>query len=124
MPGEEKPYRVYRGGRQKGKVPLQGRPSRVSARPRRDDGTDFPGPGPIKERKQRSIGRRIAIAAGVLLLLIVIWAIASFLAFRSGVNAANKRLPAGTAEALTHQDSLLFSTPTDILILGTDHANQ
>ena len=30
----------------------------------------------------------------------------------------------GTEEALTHQNSLLLSTPTDILLLGTDHANQ
>src|SRR6266496_3538857 len=124
MPGEEKPYRVYRGGRQKGKVPLQAGPSRAPARPRKGDGSDFPGPGPIKEPKERSVGRRIAIAAGVLLLLIVIWAVASFLSFRSGVNAANKRLPVGTEEALAHQDSLIFSTPTDILLLGTDHANQ
>ena len=50
MPREEKPYRVYRGGRQKGKVPLQSRPMRKSARPDRRDGTSYPGPGPVKER--------------------------------------------------------------------------
>lgn len=124
MPREEKPYRVYRGGRQKGKVPLQTRPSREPARPRKADGSDFPGPGPIKERKQRSAGRKIAIGVGVLLLLLVIWGVASYFSVRSGVKAANKRLPPGTEEALTHQDSLIFSTPTDILLLGTDHANQ
>src|SRR5207249_4472074 len=36
----------------------------------------------------------------------------------------NKRLPAGTVEALTRQDALPLSSPTDILLLGTDHANQ
>src|SRR6266496_5977815 len=101
MPGEKKPYRVYRGGRQKGKVPLQSRPPRASARPRKGDGTDYPGPGPIKERKKRSVGRRIAIGAGVFLLLVVIWGATSYLSFRSGVKDANKRLTAGTAEALT-----------------------
>ncbi len=124
MPGEEKPYRVYRGGRQKGKVPLQARPARVSARARKEDGSAYPGPGPIKQRKKWSRGRRIGIAALLILLLIVIWAVASYLSFRSGVEAANKRLPAGTAEALDHQDSLIYSSPTDILLLGTDHANQ
>ncbi len=124
MPGEEKPYRVYRGGRQKGKVPLQARPARVSARARKEDGPAYPGPGPIKQRKKWSRGRRIGIAALVILLLIVIWAVASYLSFRSGVKDANKRLPAGTTEALDHQNSLVLSTPTDILLLGTDHANQ
>jgi LCP family protein required for cell wall assembly len=124
MPGEEKPYRVYRGGRQKGKVPLQARPARASARARKEDGPAYPGPGPIKQRKKWSRGRRIGIAALVILLLIVIWGVASYLSFRGGVEAANKRLPAGTAEALDHQNSLILSTPTDILLLGTDHANQ
>jgi LCP family protein required for cell wall assembly len=124
MPGEEKPYRVYRGGRQKGKVPLQARPGRASARARKEDGSAYPGPGPIKQRKKWSRGRRIGIAALAILVLIVIWAVASYLSFRGGVEAANKRVPAGTAEALDHQDSLILSAPTDILLLGTDHANQ
>ena len=54
MPGEEKPYRVYRGGRQKGKVPLQTRSTPPSARARRRDGESYPGPGPIKQRKKWS----------------------------------------------------------------------
>jgi polyisoprenyl-teichoic acid--peptidoglycan teichoic acid transferase len=124
MPGEEKPYRVYRGGRQKGKVPLQTRPGRGAARARGRDGSDYRGPGPIKQGKKWSRGRRIGIVLGALLLLLVVWAVASYFAFRSGVSAANKRLPAGAAEALDHQDSLVLSTPTNILILGTDHANQ
>jgi LCP family protein required for cell wall assembly len=124
MPGEEKPYRVYRGGRQKGKVPLQTRPGRGAARARGRDGSDYRGPGPIKQRNRWSRGRRIGIVLGALLLLLVVWAVASYFAFRSGVTAANKRLPAGAAEALDHQDSLVLSTPTNILILGTDHANQ
>jgi polyisoprenyl-teichoic acid--peptidoglycan teichoic acid transferase len=123
MPGEEKPYRVYRGGRQKGRVPLQTRAARASVRARAGDGSVYPGPGPVKTRKKWSRGRKIAIAAAVLLLLIVVWGVASYLSLRSGVKDANKRLPAGTDEALTHQNSLILSTPTDILLLGSDHAN-
>jgi LCP family protein required for cell wall assembly len=124
MPGEQKPYRVYRGGRQKGRVPLQSRTARPPARTRSEGRSDYPGPGPIKQRKKWSRGRRIAVALAALLLLIVVWAVASYLSVRSGVNAANERLPAGAEEALSHQDSLIFSTPTNILLLGTDHANQ
>jgi LCP family protein required for cell wall assembly len=124
MPREEKPYRVYRGGRQKGRVPLQSRPPRPPARARTGSGSDYPGPGPITERKRRAVRTRIALGVAVVLLLIVIWAVASYLSFRSGVSDANKRLPPGTEEALSHQDSLIYSTPTDILLLGTDHANQ
>jgi LCP family protein required for cell wall assembly len=124
MPGEEKPYRVYRGGRQKGKVPLQSRPKRAPARVRTEDGSAYPGPGPVRQRRKWSRGRRIGVAIGLLLVLVIVWAAASYLSLRSGIKDANKRLPTGTEEALTHQDSLILSTPTDILLLGTDHANQ
>jgi LCP family protein required for cell wall assembly len=50
--------------------------------------------------------------------------VASYVSVRGGSKAANERLPAGAAEALNHQDSLILSTPTNILLLGTDHANQ
>jgi LCP family protein required for cell wall assembly len=123
MPGEEKPYRVYRGGRQKGKVPLQTRPGRVSPRVSREDGSSYRGPGPIKRRKRWSRGRRIGVLLALLLLLVVAWAVASYLSFSSGVSDANTKLPAGTEEALTPQDSLLLSSPTNILLLGTDHSN-
>ena len=48
MPGEEKPYRVYRGGRVKGKVPAparRGRPERAKRRERGDGRVDYRGPG-------------------------------------------------------------------------------
>jgi LCP family protein required for cell wall assembly len=124
MPGQEKPYRVYRGGRQKGKVPLQTRPSRASARAKKGDGAGYRGPGPVIQRKKWSRRRQIGVALGALLLLLVVWAVTSYFAVRGGVNAANKRLPTGAAEALDHQNSLIVSSPTNILILGTDHANQ
>ena len=62
MPGEEKPYRVYRGGRQKGKVPLQTRSGRAAARAGRADGSSYRGPGPITQRKRWSRGRWIKLA--------------------------------------------------------------
>lgn len=123
MPRDDKPYRVYRGGRQKGKVPLQTRPGRTYGRSRTRNGADYRGPGPIKQRKKWSAGRKIGLVLGLLVLLLVAWGVASYLSLRNGVDEANKRLPKGTEEALAHQDSLLLSTPTDILLLGTDHSN-
>jgi len=122
MAHEEKPYRVYRGGRQKGKVPLQARPTRARARADRD-GASYPGPGPVKVRRGWSRGRKIGIFLALLLLLVIAWAAASYLSLRRGVEVANDRVPAGTSEVLAHQNSLLLSTPTNILILGSDHAN-
>jgi LCP family protein required for cell wall assembly len=123
MPREEKPYRVYRGGRQKGKVPLQTRPTRAPARADRD-GAAYPGPGPVKPKRRWTRWRTVGLVVGLLVLLLIVWGVASYLALRSGVKDANKRLPPGTAETLTHQNSLMLSTPTNILVLGTDHANQ
>jgi len=123
MPREEKPYRVYRGGRQKGRVPLQTRPTRAPVRPDRD-GTAYPGPGPVKPRRRWTWGRTIWLVLGLLLLLLIAWAVGSYVSLQRGVKDANARLPNGTAETLTHQNSLMLSTPTNILILGSDHANQ
>ena len=123
MARQEKPYRVYRGGRQKGKVPLQTRSGRGSVRATREDGSSYRGPGPIKQRKRWSRGRKIGIFLSALLLLIVVWAVAGYLSLQRGVEKANEQVPAGTEEALTHQDSLILSEPTNILLLGTDHSN-
>ena len=56
------------------------------------------------------------------MLLLLIWGAAGYLSVRSGVKAANGRLPAGTASALQPDNGLLLSTPTNILLLGTDHS--
>src|SRR5262249_15011606 len=124
MPGEEKPYRVYRGGRQKGKVPTAARRTRATARARGADGaSSYRGPGP-RTRKRWTRRRWLVVGLVAVLVLILVWALASYLSLRNGVKDANKRLPAGAEEALTHQNSLIFSSPTNILLLGTDHANQ
>jgi LCP family protein required for cell wall assembly len=124
MPSEEKPYRVYRGGRAKGKVPVASRNGR-----RKPAGTaesrsgDYRGPGAPSTRKRPRWGRRIAIGAIVVLILILVWAVASWFSFSSGVSDANKRLDPDAKAALTSQGGLLLSHPTTILLLGTDNAN-
>ena len=116
MPEQEKPYRVYKGGRAKGRVPLQ-RPSAVQ---REDSGT---GTTP-KKPKQRHVGRRITLAIGIVLLLGIVWLVASYLSFSHGISDANARVPAPVLAELTTRDGLLSSTPTTILVLGTDGGSQ
>jgi LCP family protein required for cell wall assembly len=111
----DKPYRVYRGGRVKGKVPGIPRPEsdgRRSGRP------SLPG-GPRRRRR-----RRTAILLGVLLILVlaVVWLVAGYLAVNKGVRAANDRLAPGAGAALAPQDGLLMNQPTTIALFGTDHS--
>ncbi len=119
MAREEKPYRVYKGGRAKGKVPAPPRPERASHSRGR---SDYKGPGGRRPKRPVNRPRRIAIGVAVLLVLLVVWGIASFLAFRGGVADANNRLNPAAKAALTHRSGLLMSTETNILLLGTDHA--
>ena len=106
MPSEEKPYRVYRGGRAKGKVP---KPSKTGAERRRRT---------FSIRPNRGWLRWIPVVIGLFLVLVVVWGLASYFQFREGVSAANKRLPRSAQQALDEQ----HGDATDILLLGTDHA--
>jgi LCP family protein required for cell wall assembly len=122
MARAEKPYRVYRGGRVRGGVPLRTKPARPDAK----DGQDgrYRGPSkPPRERKRWGWGRRLAVGFAVFLLLVVVWSIASYLSFSGGVNAANKRVSPATKAALSPQDGLLLSHSTNILLLASDHSN-
>jgi polyisoprenyl-teichoic acid--peptidoglycan teichoic acid transferase len=125
MAREEKPYRVYRGGRAKGKVPVASRNGRQRAAgaAATDGRNEYRGPGAPTKRRRLSWGRRIGIAALVVFLLIVVWAVASWFSFSSGVSDANKRLDPDAKAALTSQGGLLISHPTTILMLGTDNSN-
>jgi LCP family protein required for cell wall assembly len=124
-PGD-KPYRVYRGGRTKGKVPLA-RNDRAARRVVRSDGR---GPGRIVERKpgRRRLWLGWTWRRWTLVLLLslvtffVIWGVAGYLSVSSGVSDANKRLPKSVRPALKPDSGLLLSSPTTILLLGTDHA--
>jgi LCP family protein required for cell wall assembly len=126
-PGGEKPYRLYRGGRTKGRVPTVGRPEKAEprTRPGRDGRSRYRGPGPKPSaRRPRQIrwGREIAIAIGLIVLFFVVWGAVGYLVFRGGVAEANKRLPTTARSALTADKGSLFSTPSAILLLGTDHS--
>jgi LCP family protein required for cell wall assembly len=124
----EKPYRVYKGGRTKGKVPL----------PTRERGTGGPDrPGRTIYRSgdgdERPVVRRPRsgwtwkrwtwVTLLALVVFFVIWSVAGYLSVRSGVRDANRRLPANVRPVLAHQNSLLLSGGTNILLLGTDHSN-
>ena len=121
MATEQKPYRVYRGGRVKGRVPLE----RPQTRPQRD-GRAPREPRVRRPKRRWSWKRRIGVTLLVVLLVIIIWSIAAYLSFRSGVNKANQRLDTtapGMERVLSPQDGALISNPTSILLLGRDFAN-
>ena len=109
MADGEKPYRVYKGGRAKGKVPTAPRPERVKGKSR-----------PEKQPGRPRWGRRIGLGAGLLAVLLVVWIVASYFSFRGGVTDANARLPKAVAASLAAQDGPLVSKPSLILLLGTD----
>jgi LCP family protein required for cell wall assembly len=123
----EKPYRVYRGGRTKGKVPLAGRerdrrtrtPERRVYRSGDGDGRQV-----VRRRRKRWTWKRwtwVTLVAIVVFLLV--WSVAGYFSVRSGVKDANARLPVGTDTVLAKQNGLLLSHGTNILLLGTDHSN-
>jgi LCP family protein required for cell wall assembly len=116
MPEQEKPYRVYKGGRAKGKVPLR--------RPATGQHAD-PSPGTTSRKpRQRRLGRRLTLAVAIILLLGVVWLVTSYLSFSRGISGANARVPAPVVAELTKRDGLLTSTATTILVLGTDGGSQ
>ena len=119
MPDQEKPYRLYRGGRVKGRVPLERRLGQP------EKGAPHGAPTP-ERRRRRWLPRRfrwklaLALALPTALLLAVLWGVGSYLALSHGVGSANDRVPPSVRRLLTKQDGLLSSTPTTILVLGTD----
>jgi LCP family protein required for cell wall assembly len=121
VPGKEKPYRVYRGGRSRGPVkPLRPKdePARKPARGS-DDG-DYAGTHEPPRRKRRRWGRWVLGLVLLLVLLVFVWALLGYLAFRSGVKEANDRLPPAAAKALAPGEGALWTNPTNILVLGAD----
>ncbi len=120
MPDQEKPYRRYRGGRVKGRVPLQ-RHLTTSDQPGRTVRTSDTAP----RTRRRRLGRIrwklvLALALPLVLLLVVAWGLASYLAFSHGIGAAHRLVPASVLRQLTKQSGLLTSTPTTTLVFGTD----
>ncbi len=120
MAGGEKPYRVYRGGRVKGKVPALKGSSSKSRRPDGNGGFPLRRPELPKRQRTRNWRRRIMLTLTLLLVLLIAWGVTSYLAFRNGVGSANERLNRPTKAVLAPQEGLLLSQPTNILLLGTD----
>jgi LCP family protein required for cell wall assembly len=116
---EQKPYTVYKGGRAKGKVPLQRRAPTSRRDGRRE--ARFPGPGPKRARK-RHWRRWLLLGVLILAAVLVAWAVASYLAVERGVEEANDRLGQPARRSLSPQDGLLLTSRTSILLLGTDSA--
>jgi LCP family protein required for cell wall assembly len=113
MPEGEKPYRVYRGGRAKGRVPLEAdEPKRAAS------------PGSGRSKGGRSTRRRVVrwtvLTLGALVLLSLVWTALGFLSFRQGVEAANARLSKGAAKQLSDPGGSLLSQPRNTLVIGTD----
>jgi LCP family protein required for cell wall assembly len=121
MTGEDKPYRVYKSGRGKGKLPGFGGGGKRPPSPDRPVGPPRP------QRAPKSTRRRVLQAIGILVCLFVAWlaawTLAGYFSFRDGVDAANARLPKAARKALTHQSGALFDSSTTILLLGTDHSS-
>src|SRR5437867_5475530 len=80
----EKPYRVYRGGRVKGRVPLE----RPRTSPDRN-GREPRAPKTPRPRRPWSWKRRIALGVLLLLILPIAWTVAGYLSFRRGVERAD-----------------------------------
>ena len=110
MADGEKPYKVYKGGRAKGKVPGTPRPER------QQEGKSRRAPRPERPRW----GRRIGLSLLLLAVLLVVWVVASYFSFRAGVVDANARLPKAVEASLAPQEGTLLSKPSLILLLGTD----
>src|SRR5262245_34381484 len=105
----DKPYRLYRGGRKKGKVPLQSQ-TRPTTQPAR-------APGAPKRRRWWLWG---VLGIVGLLLLAILWGMLGFRAFSSGVDEANARLPRNAKAQLAKRDRSILSEPTTVLVIGTD----
>ena len=116
----EKPYRVYRGGRQKGKVPLPGRERQRGAPQEPPDRN-------VRRRPQRefSRGRAVFWSLVAVILVLILWAVAGYLVVGGGVSDANHRLQTaapGIDATLKPTGGLMVSTPSNILLIGTDHS--
>jgi LCP family protein required for cell wall assembly len=126
MPREDKPYRVYRGGRARGGVPNLPRlhkperrkdPTRQPSAPRR-----YAGPGPAKRKRRFGPGRIIFLLVISLILLVVGWTVAGYLAVNRGMEKANKRLGGPAKAQLVPQDGWMLSSVGTTLIIGSDHS--
>jgi LCP family protein required for cell wall assembly len=105
----EKPYRLYRGGRKKGKVPLQSQ-TRPTTQPTRVPGSP----------RRRRWWLWLVLTLVGLVVVALLWGVLGFRAFASGVHEANARLPRSAKAQLARRDRSILSEPTTMLVIGTD----
>ncbi len=122
MASKDKPYRVYRGGRGRGRIE---RPPRLEPYQvlEPEGGAHPPAPPPVAPPRRRRRRRWILLGLGLALLALVVaaaWLALGYLAFRSGIESANRRLDEQARLALSAQHGALFSTPTNLLLIGAD----
>ena len=125
MARADKPYRVYKGGRATGGVPTLTRRPRADAKPRapeRPTPERYRGPGPAKRERRFGVGKIVFLVVLATLLLLIGWTVAGYLSVRSGVEKANDRLSPAAKGQLEPQDGLMASTPSTILVIGSDHS--
>ncbi len=123
----DKPYRVYRGGRSRGNVPLKHKSGSSGGR----GAATGDSAGAHSRRfhlphlgiRHGGWKRRVLIGFIVLFLLVFVWAVAGYLSLRSGAEKANRRLGSEARQALASTHGLMLSNVSNILVLGTDHAN-
>jgi LCP family protein required for cell wall assembly len=106
----DKPYRLYRGGRVKGKVPLERRARTRPASP----------PAGAKPARRRRWWLWTTLGVAGVLVLLAAWTFLGYLSFSRGVEDANDRLPRRAVAALARHDGSLLSDPATILVVGTD----
>ncbi|HEX4746126.1 MAG TPA: LCP family protein [Gaiellaceae bacterium] len=106
MAEQEKPYKLYRGGRKKGKVPV----ARPSATPKQTP--------PAGRRRRWWLWGVLAVVG--LLVLAAVWGLLGFRAFAGGVDEANARLSRPANAQLAKRDRSILSEPTTVLVIGTD----
>jgi LCP family protein required for cell wall assembly len=120
----EKPYRVYRGGRTKGKVPLSRRDGRRGRDERGRRGGGGSGRQVVRRPKRTFTWKRgLFYSLLAVIVVLIVWSVAGYLSVRSGVAKANARLPVGTTSVLKSQNGLMLTNASNILLLGTDHAD-
>ena len=106
----DKPYRLYRGGRKKGRVPLE---RAASAKPAPDS-------KPRSPRRRRRWGRWVAAGFAGVVVIGVAWSVLGYRSFSSGVEEANGRLPRNARGQLSKDTGSPLSEPTTTLVIGTD----
>jgi LCP family protein required for cell wall assembly len=112
-PGE-KPYRVYRGGRTRGKVP------RRQVEPQQPNRN-------VRRRPRRGWSpRRIAFWTILgLIVLLIVWTVAGYFSVRSGDSDANarlRRIAPGIGTVLKPSGGLMMNNAANTLLIGTDHS--